>query len=176
MEEDNGTILCSPIRALPVHLGRVVQLKKQIEQRCIAHLLRIEGQLHHLNVAGAVRAHVLVCGVLERPAFITHRGFHDSRHLLEACLHTPEAARSKCCFFHDLLPFHSMRWLPFAAHALRATTFRYPSSCSPCHRQMPLFHLAQSSRWLRSLLARPPRTFQRRHLAWLQLTHLARRY
>src|ERR1700733_653027 len=72
-----------------------------MEQRSITHLLGIEGHLHHLRMSGAVRAHVLICGLLERSTLIPHCGFDHARYLLEACLHPPEAARSKRRFFHD---------------------------------------------------------------------------
>jgi len=69
---------------------------ERLEQLRVADLGRVEPHLDRLGVAGAVPADLLVAGVGDVAAGVTHRGLHHPVDLAEGRLHTPEASRGEC--------------------------------------------------------------------------------
>ena len=70
MEEDGGAVLLAEIRALAVHLSRIVHLPENVEQLLVADFGWIERDLDHLRMAGCVGANVPIRGILRVPAGI----------------------------------------------------------------------------------------------------------
>ena len=89
---DAGAILRADVVALAHALRRVVALPERLEQRLVGDLGRIVDHQHHLVVAGAARAELLVGRIRRVPAQITHRGGVDPiAQLPERALRAPKA-------------------------------------------------------------------------------------
>src|ERR1700677_2091156 len=93
--EDNRPVLIANIRPLPVHRGRVVILEKNFEQLLVADLGRIVFDVHHLRMAGPVRADLLVGGVLRLATLIPDGRFLHAGGLAKRFLHAPETTRAE---------------------------------------------------------------------------------
>src|SRR6266508_6793225 len=93
VEEDRRAVLVADVGALPVELGRVVQLPERGEELVVRDLLGVEFDEHRLGVAGGVAAHLLVRGLLGAAAGVPHGGRLHARDLAERCLDLPEASR-----------------------------------------------------------------------------------
>jgi hypothetical protein len=93
---DAGTVLAADVVALAHALRGVVALPEGLEQRLVADLRRVEYDQHHLVVAGAARAYLLVGRVWRDARGIAHRRHPDPlAHLPELALGTPEAAQAE---------------------------------------------------------------------------------
>src|SRR5205807_3187664 len=97
VEEDDGSILRSHVRALPVQLRGIVVFPEDAQQILIRNLGRIVLDFHHFRVPGPSRADILIRWVLEGAAGITDRRRNDALYLPERGFHAPEAAGAKCC-------------------------------------------------------------------------------
>src|SRR3954453_11294358 len=104
MGENRRPVLAADIRSLPTWRGRIVDLPEDIQQLLVRDAIRVEGNLDHFDMAGFVAADVLVGRVFLRSAQIARSGIEDAVHMTERRLDAPEAAGSKCRFFHLRLP------------------------------------------------------------------------
>ena len=90
--EDGRAVLVADVRTLAVELRGVVDHEEPFEQLAVRDLRRVEGHLHHLRMAGAVVAHVLVGGRVGGAAHVAALGARYAGADLEPVLGTPEAA------------------------------------------------------------------------------------
>src|ERR1017187_7609658 len=96
----HAPVLRAPVRPLPVHLGRIVQREKRIQQRVIAHSRRIERYVHYLRMSRAVRTHLFIRRMFEFASFISCRCVEYPRHLCKSGFYAPKTSSSKCCFLN----------------------------------------------------------------------------
>src|SRR5664279_1103298 len=99
MEEDGGTVLRAPVRALPVQRGGIVKRKERVQKLLKTHLFGVEVQLDDLCVPRLVRANVLVRRTVECAAFIAHGGGRYARNGRKLSLNAPKTPCSECRFF-----------------------------------------------------------------------------
>src|SRR5262249_53859004 len=92
---DRAAILRADIVALPHPLGGVVALPERPEQSLVRDLARVVDDQHHLGMAGAARADLLVRRGLRQPPRIADRGRVDAVHLPELALRAPETAEAE---------------------------------------------------------------------------------
>jgi hypothetical protein len=92
VEEDHRAVLGADIGALPVDLGRVVDLPVDPQEIPERDPLRVEGHLTDLGVAGGARADLLVSRVSDVAALVADGGVEDALDLAEGSLDLPEAA------------------------------------------------------------------------------------
>jgi uncharacterized membrane protein (UPF0127 family) len=100
MEEDGRTVLVADVRSLAIQRGRIVIIPKDFEQVVIADDLGIEGYFDHFRMPGAIRADVLIGGVVQLPAGIADRRGFDARQTPERGFHAPKTACTKCGLLH----------------------------------------------------------------------------
>ena len=100
MEENRRAVLIADVRSLSVQRGRIVIIPEDFEQIVIADDLGIEGNLDHFGVAGAIRANVLIGGVIDLAAGIADRRGFDARQTPERGFDAPETARTECGLLH----------------------------------------------------------------------------
>ena len=93
--EDGGSILIANVRPLPIKLGWVMHDEESFQQLPVGNLGRIKLNLHHLRVAGAVVADILVSGVGLGASHVSTDGGGDTGANLEPMLHTPETSARK---------------------------------------------------------------------------------
>src|SRR5579884_2471830 len=107
MEEDNRSVLCADVGALPVQCCGIVHLPKQVQQLLVAHDSRVERELNDLGVTCAVSAHVVVRGIVQCSTLIAGRRIEDAGNLPEFSLNTPKTSCTEGRFFcHSfLLPY-----------------------------------------------------------------------
>ena len=91
-EVHRAAVLGADVAALAIERGGVVHREELLEEAAIRDLLVVEDDLHHLGVAGAAGADLLVGGCLGVAAHVADGGFGDARHLPEAAVRAPEAA------------------------------------------------------------------------------------
>src|SRR5262249_35691985 len=103
VEEDRRSVLVAEVPALPVALRRVVLREEDLEQLVVRDLLRVEGHLDRLGVAGPVRADLPVRRVLGVAAGVADSRGRDARKPPERGLDAPEAAGCECCLLHLFL-------------------------------------------------------------------------
>jgi hypothetical protein len=99
VEEDGRAILRAQVRPLAVEGGGVMKCEEGIQQLLIRDLRGIEVQLDYLGVAGLVRAHVFVTGLVKRAALIANSRGRYAGDGCECSFHAPETSCSKCRFF-----------------------------------------------------------------------------
>lgn len=99
--EDDGSVLRSYIRPLPVWCGWVVVLPKNAEQLIVGNARRIKLHLNHFGMAGPIRANIFVARVFQCSTRITDSRGRDSFHLSKSRLHAPKTSSSKCGFLHS---------------------------------------------------------------------------
>src|SRR5579884_1026773 len=119
MEEDDGAVLCAPVRPLAIELGGIVQGEECLKQLLIADPRGIEGQFYNFGVSGLVGADVFVCRLVHRSAFIADGGFYYSGDLRKACFHAPEASCAESCLFHRTPLFFKITPVCRAIHSSR---------------------------------------------------------
>src|SRR5579863_4238224 len=108
MLENRGPVLAAIIRSLPSQRGGVAIGPELFQQIVIADDVWIEGHFHVLGVPGAVRAHLLICRMVELAADIAHlRGLHSGQ-TPESRLDAPKTAGTEGGlgqrrFFHILI-------------------------------------------------------------------------
>src|ERR1700674_2460635 len=95
MEEDCGAVLRAEIRALAVYLRGIVHLPEGVEQLFVAHLRRVEGDLHDFGVAGFVGADIFVRGIWGVSAAVPHRGVDHSGDAAKLRFDPPKTSCSK---------------------------------------------------------------------------------
>src|SRR5688500_4682932 len=100
MIEDDRSILAADIGSLPVQLGWVVKVPKNVQQLLVADQERIILDEHNFGVTGAIAANVLVGGTFRFAAAVTHGGGEDPFQLPKSGLDTPKTSCSESCFFH----------------------------------------------------------------------------
>src|ERR1700722_5351409 len=100
MEENRRAILVADVRPLPVQRGRIVIIPEDFEQVVIADDLRIEGDLDHFGVAGAIRADIYIGGVVELPAGIADGSGFNARQASERGFDAPKTACTECGLLH----------------------------------------------------------------------------
>ena len=100
MEEDGLAILVADVRSLAVQRGRVVIIPEDFEQVVIADDFRIEGDFDHFGVAGAIRANVLIGGVIQLAAGIAYLRGSDARQTPERGFDAPKTACTECSLLH----------------------------------------------------------------------------
>src|SRR5258706_15706813 len=140
MVEDRRTILRADIIALAIERGRIVDHEEHLEDFPERHLLRVEGELGYLGMAGFPRADLLVTGVRRPAAHVT--GLHriHALEIVEYGLQAPETASGKSgdflpCIGHVVLPFFSVSVLFCRVEAGHFTVCRIRSAAKPgAHR------------------------------------------
>src|SRR5882757_8689925 len=118
MEEDRGAVLRAEVRALAVHLRRVVHLPESVKQLLIGQRRWIESNLHDFGMPGFIGADVFIRGIFSVAAAVPDDGVNNSGNAAECCFYPPKASCSKGCGFgHGTAPLktHSTR----IAHAIR---------------------------------------------------------
>jgi len=88
----DAPVTIADVRALPIALGRIVDLPEDVQQLLVRETRGVVLDEHRLGVTGRVRAHFFVARVRRVPARIAHRRRHDPRHVPERVFRTPEAA------------------------------------------------------------------------------------
>src|ERR1700736_1210121 len=106
MIENNGTVLGSHIRSLPIKRSWVVVRPKNVEQLLVADFGRIELQFNNLSVPGSIGADLFVTRFFLRPTGITNRSGSYAFQITECLLDTPKAAGTERGFFC----LHRVRW------------------------------------------------------------------
>src|SRR5882762_8945758 len=105
MEEDRGAVLRAEVRALAVHLRRVVHLPESIEQLLIGQCRWIESDLHDFGMPGFIGADVFIGRVFCVAAAVPDDCVNNSRNAAECCFDPPKASCSKGCGFgHGTAP------------------------------------------------------------------------
>ena len=90
--EHRRAVLRAVVGVLAVQLRRIVHDREEdLQQRAVAHLLRVVGDLHRLGVAGEAAADQFVDGGLLGAAGIARHRLDDAVDALEDALHAPEA-------------------------------------------------------------------------------------
>src|SRR5665213_371946 len=89
VSEDNAAILRSPIRALSVHLGRIVKCKKCVEKCLIREAGRVKLNLYDFRVAGAVATDFLIGWVFEVSAFVSYCCVNNACEFAKTGLYSP---------------------------------------------------------------------------------------
>jgi hypothetical protein len=97
---DPRAVLGADVAALAHALGRVVVLPERLEQGLVGDHARVEDDLHHLGVARATRADLLVGRVRRDPRRIAGGGDIDAGDLPEHPLHAPETAHGQHRHLH----------------------------------------------------------------------------
>src|SRR6266568_441387 len=93
--EDRRAVLGAHVRALAVHLGRVVVLPEDVQELLVGDLGGVELDLDRLGMAAAAAADLLVGRALGGPAGVPHGGGdYPGRHP-ERRLNPPEATPGK---------------------------------------------------------------------------------
>src|SRR3972149_53384 len=92
---DRRPVLGAHVVALPHALRRVVALPEEAQQGAVAHDARVVDDEHHLRVARAAAADLLVRRVRRVPAGIARGRREDALRVPEAPLRAPEAAHAR---------------------------------------------------------------------------------
>src|SRR6476661_9376231 len=92
---DPAAVLRADVVALAVQRGGVVHDEEDLQDLPRADLRRVVGELHHLVVAGAAGAHLLVAGVVERAVGIARLDVGHSAHVHVDGFGAPEAAATQ---------------------------------------------------------------------------------
>ena len=95
-----AAVLRANIATLAVQRRGVVHGQELLEEAAVRDLLVVEDDLHHLGVAGAAGADLLVGGRLGVATHIANGGLGDAGHLPEAAVRTPEAASGEVGSFN----------------------------------------------------------------------------
>src|SRR5579863_7707070 len=109
--EDRGPILGADVVPLPHALRRIVVLPKDLEQRLVAELRRVEHDEHDLGVPGAARTDFLIGRVLREAAGVADGRRVDAGRLPELPFRPPKAAEGE----HGLLEARRKRRLERSA-------------------------------------------------------------
>src|SRR3954471_22308242 len=99
MIKNNGPILSSHVRSLPVECGWVVIRPKNVEQLLIIDLGRVEFNLYDLRMPRFVVADILITGIFFGPTGVTDRRCDDAFQISECLLNSPKAAGTEGGFF-----------------------------------------------------------------------------
>lgn len=99
VEKYCGAILLAVIGPLTIELRGVVVFPEDFKNVRVGNVGGVERDLHNFRVSGLVSAHILISGILQMSAHISHDGGGDSVNLAESRLHSPETACSKCRSF-----------------------------------------------------------------------------
>src|SRR5262249_57393988 len=96
--KDRRAIAESDVIPLPIFRGRIVNLKKELEQPAVADLCRIENNLDGLGVSSVVA----VGSIRHVPTRIANPGRDHAVEAADKVLHAPEAATCEngAFFFH----------------------------------------------------------------------------
>src|SRR6267154_704193 len=95
MEEDRGAVLRAEVRALAVHLRRVVHLPESVKQLLIGQRRWIESNLHDFGMPGFIGADIFIRGIFSVAAAVPDDGVNNSRNAAECCFDPPKASCSK---------------------------------------------------------------------------------
>jgi len=90
--EDHRSMLRPLFLKLPIDLGWVDVVPKDLQQGRVRDAGRVELHLYHFRVSGLSSGDLLVCGISGRPAHEARGGRKDACHALENGLHAQEAA------------------------------------------------------------------------------------
>ncbi len=93
--EDDRAVLRADVGALPVLGGRIVDREEHIQEVAVGDHRGIEADLHHLGVAGAAAADLLVARMVDVAAGIAGHYALDPLEILEHRLQAPEAPATK---------------------------------------------------------------------------------
>ena len=104
VEEDGGSVLAGVLGPTAGPFAGVVAAPEHVEQLLVGHLSRFILDLDDFGVAGLVGANVVVGGVRQRPAHEADRRGGNAFDFSKFSFNAPEAACSKCCLGHDLVP------------------------------------------------------------------------
>ncbi len=100
MIENRGAILGAHVRSLTIGCGGIMHRPERVKQRVISDFRRIVLDFDGFRVSRAIRAHVLVGGIVGVAADITDRRGGHSRKRAEVRFNAPKTTRRKCCFRH----------------------------------------------------------------------------
>jgi len=92
VDEDHRTVLGAEVRSLAVEGGGIMVGEEDFEQPPIGDALRVEGDLHHLGMAGVAAAHIMVARLGEGAAGVADGGVAHPGQGAEDRLDAPEAA------------------------------------------------------------------------------------
>ena len=95
MIKNDGAILRTNIRPLPIASGRVVITPKNIEQVLVAHLRGIEFDFDHFRMTGVMAANLFVGRVFRRAARISARGRNHTLGITKQFFNTPKTSRAE---------------------------------------------------------------------------------
>src|SRR5215472_16703682 len=101
MIENRCAVLRAPVRALAVHLRRIVILPKDFQQIVITDFGWIELDLHGFGMASPGSANFFICRILGAPAGVADAGGDHSRQLAETSFDSPKTPRCECGFLHN---------------------------------------------------------------------------
>ena len=90
--KDRCPVAIPPVTELPARIRRIDRAKEQPHDLIIADPGIVKSDLHRLIMSGAASRHLLVAGVLQRPARITRNHPANPFHPFEIGFHAPKAA------------------------------------------------------------------------------------
>lgn len=92
VEEDDRAILGAVVRALPVELGRVMVLEKDVQQRFERHFIGVKLHFDYLGMPRGVRTYLFVGRIVFVSPRIPYEGIFDTFSVAECNFNAPEAA------------------------------------------------------------------------------------
>src|SRR3981189_831038 len=130
MVEDCRAVLRPYIIALAIERGRVVDHEEHLEDFLERHLLRVEGELDHLGVAGLARADLLVAGVCRLSPRVAGLDRFHALEVVEYGFQAPETASGKSGDFLSCVGHVVCLFLRLACYFVgsRPTTLQYAES------------------------------------------------
>jgi len=93
--KDGRGVALAPVAELAAAVGGIDRVPKDINQRGVAHLFGIKGNLHCLSVATGTSGDLGIGGIFHPPACIARDSIKHARHRIKIRFDAPETAPRK---------------------------------------------------------------------------------